>query len=116
MKSAVVWYLRSQVFKMSLAARGEETIGRLGSAALAYQFGQVQGESRSGHHRVYSGSYGGAHCVGVLDGGHHGVDRYHSSAFGNLLGFADLLPESPEIGLKGILCKIGFQIARVGRC
>ena len=76
--------------------------------------GQVLGEPRAADHGVHPRPEGGTDALGVLGGGHHGVDGHETGALGQLLGVLHLALQSPEIGGLGVLLKIRLLEAAEG--
>ena len=64
---------------------GGVTVGNFGG-----QRGEILGKSRAADDGVGPGPEGSADAVGILGGGHHGVDGHQAHAAGKLLGPADL--------------------------
>ena len=67
---------------------------------------EVLGQSRTADDGVSPRPEGGADAVGVLGGGHHGVDGDQPRTVSQLLGTAHLPVQRPEVGFKGTLGEI----------
>ena len=91
--------------------------GRQGGIAFRHllrQGRQIPGQSRAADDGVGPRPEGSADAVGILGGGHHGVDGHQARAVGQFLGMADLPVQRPEVGLKGTFGEIRLLKAADG--
>ena len=88
---------------------GGVTVGDFGC-----QRRELLGQSRTADDGVSPRPEGGADAVGVLGGGHHGVDGDEPRAVGQFLGMAHLPVQCPEVGLEGMPVKIRLLKAAEG--
>ena len=82
-----------------------------GNGGVAFRYlsgnaGQVFGKTCAAYYGIHAGAQRRADAVGVLGGGDHGIDGYHSCATGQFLGPPDLRGQGPQVGAFGVSGKI----------
>ena len=88
--------------------------GRDGDLHRVHKAGQLQRQTRAGHHSVHARFHSGADGGGIVLRGHHCIDGHHTGTVCNLFCLPDLSGQGAVVGAGRVTGTVRLPVACIG--